>query len=222
MGRFHIEIRRNCSEGSSRVLTWKSQNIPFSATEVLGTYLHWVGLEPRHCWLKWLLDEWNYELNTWIENNILVYKYIYIYIYIYNQNFTESRIYYLGAQSLATNSPAPGLHPLTCGISSECLGTRSYETTSRDQRGKLQMFFSSTGACTATKSPIANHRSSIVAQPYFASVTQMFLMPLFVEVESGSRKLLRTVSKSGPNGCKERSRPQKMLMGINIESFEGR
>ena len=120
------------------------------------------------------------------------------------------------AQSLATNSPAPGPRPLTSGVSSECLGTRSYETTSRDQRGKIQMFFSSTGACTATKSPIANHRSSIVAQLYFASVTQMFLMPLFVKVESGSSKLLRTVSKSGPNGCKERSRPQKMLMRIKI------
>ena len=123
------------------------------------------------------------------------------------------------AQSLATNSPAPGPRPLTCGVSSECLGTKSYETTSRDQRGKIQMFFSSTGACTVTKSPIANHRSSIVAQLYFASVTQMFLMSLFVKVESGSSKLLRTVSKSGPNGCKERSRPQKMLMRIKIESF---
>ena len=117
---------------------------------------------------------------------------------------------------------APGPRPLTCGVSSECLGTRSYETTSRDQRGKIQMFFSSTGACTATKSPIGNHRSSIVAQLYFASVTQMFLMPLFVKVESGSSKLLRTVSKSGPNGCKESSRPQKMLMRIKIESFLGR
>ena len=81
------------------------------------------------------------------------------------------------------------------------------------------MFFSSTGACTATKSPIANHRSSIVARLYFATVTQMFLMPLFVKVESDSSKLLRTVSKSGPNGCKERSKPQKMLMRIKIESF---
>ena len=76
------------------------------------------------------------------------------------------------AQSLATNSPAPGPRPLTCGVSSECLGTRSYETTSRDQRGKIEMFFSSTGACTAAKFPIANHRSSIVAQLYFASVIQ--------------------------------------------------
>ena len=84
------------------------------------------------------------------------------------------------------------------------------------------MFFSLTGACTATKSPIVNHRSSIVAQLYFASVTQMFLMPLFVKVESDSSKLLRTVSKSGPNGCRERSRPQKMLMRIKIESFLGR
>ena len=118
--------------------------------------------------------------------------------------------------------PRPGPRPLTCGVSSECLGTRSYETTSRDQRGKIQMFFSLTGACTATKSSIANHRSSIVAQLYFASVTHMFLMPLFVKVESDSSKLLRTVSKSGPNGCKERSRPQKMLMRIKIESFLGR
>ena len=125
-------------------------------------------------------------------------------------------------QSLATNSPAPGPRPLICGVSSECLGTRSYETTSRDQRGKIKMIFSSSGACTATKSPIANHRSLIVAQLYFASVTQMFRMPLFVKVESGSSKLLRTVSKSGSNGCKERSRPQKMLMRIKIESFLGR
>ena len=84
------------------------------------------------------------------------------------------------------------------------------------------MLFSSTGACTATKSPIANHRSPIVAQLYFASVTQMFLMLLFVKVESDSSKLLRTVSKSGPSGCKERSRPQKMLMRIKIESLLGR
>ena len=109
--------------------------------------------------------------------------------------------------------------PLTCGVSSECAGTRSYETTSRDQRGKNEMFFSSTGTCTATKSPIANHRSPIVAQQYFASVTQVFLMLLFVKVESDSSKLLTTVSKSGPNGCKERSRPQKMLMRTKIESL---
>ena len=143
-----------------------------------------------------------------------------------NGDLSKQTLNWLGSvitpQSLATNSPAPGPRPLTCGVSSECLGTRSYETTSRDQRGKIQMFFSSIGACTATKSLIANHRSSIVAQLYFASVTQMFLMPLFVKVESGSNKLLRTVSKSGPNGCKERSRPQKMLMRIKIESFLGR
>ena len=71
------------------------------------------------------------------------------------------------------------------------------------------MFFSSTGACTATKSPIANQRSPIVAQLYFASVTQMFLMLSFVKVETDSSKLLRTVSKPGPNGCKECSNSQK-------------
>ena len=95
---------------------------------------------------------------------------------------------------LPPTAPPRGPAPLTCGVSSEYSGTRSYETTSRDQRGKIQMFFSSTGACTATKFPIANHCSSIVAQLYFASVTQIFLMPLFVKVESGSSKLLRTVS----------------------------
>ena len=47
-------------------------------------------------------------------------------------------------------------------------------------------------------------------------------MPLFVKVESDSSKLLRIVSKSGPNGCKERSKQQKMLMRIKIESFLGR
>ena len=84
------------------------------------------------------------------------------------------------------------------------------------------MFFNSTGACTATKSPIANHRSSIDAQLYFASVTHMFLMPLLVKVESDSSKLLRTVSTSGPNGCKERSRPQKMFLRIKIKNSLGR
>ena len=77
------------------------------------------------------------------------------------------------AQSLATNSPAPGPRPLTCGVSSECLGTRSYETTSRDQRGKIQMFFSSTGACTAAKFPIANHHSQIITQLYSASLIRL-------------------------------------------------
>ena len=77
------------------------------------------------------------------------------------------------AQSLATNSPAPGPCPLTCGVSSECLGTRSYETTSRDQRGKIQMFFSSTGACTASKFPIANHHSQIDTQLYSASLIRL-------------------------------------------------
>ena len=85
----------------------------------------------------------------------------------------------------------PTAPPLTCGVSIECSGTRSYENMSRDQRGKIEIFFSSTGACTATKSPIANHRSPIVAQLYFASVTQMFPMPSFVKVESDSSKLCR-------------------------------
>ena len=79
----------------------------------------------------------------------------------------------LQSQSLATNSPAPGPRPLTCGVSSECLGTRSYETTSRDQRGKIQMFFSSTGACTASKFPIANHHSQIDTQLYSASLIRL-------------------------------------------------
>ena len=47
-------------------------------------------------------------------------------------------------------------------------------------------------------------------------------MQLFVKVESVSDKLLKTASKSGPNGCKERSIPQKMLMRINIEGLLGR
>ena len=67
------------------------------------------------------------------------------------------------------NSPAP----LTCGVSSECQGTRRYETTSRDQRGKIQMFFSSTGACTAAKFPIANHHSQINTQLYSASLIRL-------------------------------------------------
>ena len=67
-----------------------------------------------------------------------------------------------------TGPPRP--RPLTCGVSSECLGTRSYETTSRDQRGKIQMLFSSTGACTTAKFPIANHHSQINTQLYSASL----------------------------------------------------
>ena len=65
---------------------------------------------------------------------------------------------------------APTAPPLTCGVSSECLGTRSYETTSRDQRGKIEMFFSSIGACTAAKFPIANHHSQINTHLYSASL----------------------------------------------------
>ena len=61
-------------------------------------------------------------------------------------------------------------HPLTCGVSCECLGTRSYETTLRDQRGKIQMLFSATGACTAAKFPIANHHSQMNTQLYSASL----------------------------------------------------
>ena len=131
-----------------------------------------------------------------------------------------------GYPKLHTPHPTVTYHqkprPLSWGVSSECSGTRSYETRSRDQRGKIEMLFSSTGACTETKSLIANHRHPIDAQLYFASVTQMFMMLIFVKVESDSSKLLRTVSKSGQNGCKERSRPQKMLMRTKIESLLGR
>ena len=84
------------------------------------------------------------------------------------------------------------------------------------------MFISSTGACTAAKSPIANHLGHINAQLYSASITQIFRMRLFVKVEYVSSKLLTTGSKSGPNGCMERSRPQKMLMRIKIEGLLGR
>ena len=77
--------------------------------------------------------------------------------------------------------------------------------------------------CHPQSDDIARSRVCLKAEFLFhTSVTQMFLMPLFFKVESGSSKLLRTVPKSGPNGCKERSRPQKMLMRIKIESFLGR
>ena len=81
------------------------------------------------------------------------------------------------------------------------------------------MLFTSTGAYTAARSTTANHHGHINAQLYFAFIIQIFRMPLFVKVESVSNKLLKTASKSGPNGCKERSRPQKMLMGIKIEGL---
>ena len=70
------------------------------------------------------------------------------------------------SQSLATNSPAPW--PAASPASAS--GTRSYGTTSRDQRGKIEMFFSSTGACTAAKFPIANHHSQMNTQLYSASL----------------------------------------------------
>ena len=170
----------------------------------------------NHLWLYMMTIGWN--ISTFLYNIKIIFTNGSLTLQCLNG--TGSWGVCDGPNSTVTCHQQP--RPLTCCGSSECSGTRSYETTSRDQRGKIEMFFSSTGACTATKSPIANHRSSIVAQLYFASVTQMFLMPLFVKVESGSSKLLRTVSKSGPNGCKERSRPQKMLMRIKIESFLGR
>ena len=118
-------------------------------------------------------------------------------------------------QSLATNSPAPWPAASPASAQARDVMKLGHVTSV----GKLKCFFSSTGACTATKYLIANRRSPIDAQLYFASVTQMFLMLIFVKVESDSSKLLRTVSKSGPNGCKERSRPQKMFMMIKIESL---
>ena len=77
-------------------------------------------------------------------------------------------------------------------------------------------------AGTAAKSTIANRHSQINAQLYSASITQISRMRSFVKAESASSKLLKTVSKSGPNGCKERWRPQKMLMRIKIEGRLGR
>ena len=76
----------------------------------------------------------------------------------------------LYTQSLATNSPAPWPEASPASAS----GTRSYETTSRDQRGKIEIFFFSTGACTAAKSPIANHQSQINAQLYSAPPLRHF------------------------------------------------
>ena len=122
-------------------------------------------------------------------------------------NASKSICPYSSPQSLTTKSPAPW--PAASPASAQAREVRKLGHVT-----SMGMFFSSTGACTATKYLIPNHRRPIDAQLYFASVTQMFLMLIFVKVESDSSKLLRTVSKSGPNGCKERSRPQKMLMRI--------
>ena len=84
------------------------------------------------------------------------------------------------------------------------------------------MFFCSTGAYTAAKYTTANRHSQINAQLYSASISQILRVQLFVKAESASSKLLKTASKSGPNGCKERSRPQKMLMRIKIKGILGR
>ena len=84
------------------------------------------------------------------------------------------------------------------------------------------MFFCLTGACTAAMSMIANRYSQINAQLYSASISQIFRMRLFVRVESASSTLFKTASKSGPNGCKERLRPQKVLIRIKIEGLLGR
>ena len=83
------------------------------------------------------------------------------------------------------------------------------------------MLLSSTGAYTAARSTTANHHGHINAQLYSAFITQIFRMRLFVKVKYVSNKLLKNASKSGPNGCKERSRPQKMLMRIKIEGLLG-
>ena len=48
--------------------------------------------------------------------------------------------YTITTQSLATNSPAPGPRPLTCGVSSKCLGTRSYEIRHVTSVGKFKCF----------------------------------------------------------------------------------
>ena len=57
---------------------------------------------------------------------------------------------------------------LTFGVPSECLGTRSWKSTSR---GKIEMFFCSTVACNVTvaKSTIANRHRQINAHLYSAS-----------------------------------------------------
>ena len=83
---------------------------------------------------------------------------------------------------------------LTFGVPSECFFTK---VLSRDQRGKIQMFFSLAGAFTAVKFPIANHHSQINVQLNSASITQIFRVRVFVKVESASNKLLITALKSG-------------------------
>ena len=124
------------------------------------------------------------------------------------------------SQSLVTNSPPLDLRrPQRVLWHEKLMLTRS---APHELRGKIEMFFFSTGACTAAKSTIAIRHSRIDAQLYSASITQNFRRRLFVKVEYASCKLLKTVSKSGPNGCKERSRPQKMLMRIKIEGLFGR
>ena len=69
-------------------------------------------------------------------------------------------------QSLATNSPAPwpARRPQRV-LRHEKLG--NYVTWPAG--GNLNVFFCSTGACTAAKSPIANYHSQINAQLYSAS-----------------------------------------------------
>ena len=110
---------------------------------------------------------------------------------------------------LSPTAPTPDLQCLQRVLRHEKLGN-----SVTWQRGKIEMFFSSTGACTATKSPIANQHSHINAQLYSASIKQIFRMRLFVKVESASSKLLKTASKYALNGCKERPGPLKMLMKI--------
>ena len=95
--------------------------------------------------------------------------------------------------------PRPGAPPpdLRC-LQRVPIGTRSYETTSRDQRGKIQMFFSSTGACTAAKFPIANHHSQINTQLYSASLIRLIWQQRHSDSEFDA---VFTANLGTPNGA---------------------
>ena len=90
--------------------------------------------------------------------------------YCHQPNLTFWNLYIYKSQSRVTNSPAYRARPLTCGVPSECLGTRSYETTSRDQRGKIRTFSRSMDACTVANPPIVKCNSQSKAQLYSASI----------------------------------------------------
>ena len=78
-------------------------------------------------------------------NEYIAYIYVMSYTYVYLFTFSMD-----SSCSVVTHSHLPPLEqprPLTCGVPNEWRHEKLGNYMSRDQRGKIEMFFSSTGAC---------------------------------------------------------------------------